>query len=238
MDKILKWGTLGDAPSVATKPSIIKTMQDAGCAYISFGFESASDRVLNEDIQKGQLRSHLQTTINTLKEVGMTPITTFMIGNPTEDINDLMETVDFWIKNGAEVDPFICTPYVGSPLFYNNRDYVLEQYDERILLVNQGKFSVENRILKKMYLEALDKFMEDCGDATQYTATVSRNFTIPELIALKQFMYNHDVRRMLQMANQKYEETKLPQWKVSEKWKKYDPNRKAEKELTKIIESL
>jgi anaerobic magnesium-protoporphyrin IX monomethyl ester cyclase len=238
LDKILKWGTLGDAPSVATKPSIIKTMQDAGCAYISFGFESASDRVLNEDIQKGQLRSHLQTTINTLKEVGMTPITTFMIGNPTEDINDLMETVDFWIKNGAEVDPFICTPYVGSPLFYNNRDYVLEQYDERILLVNQGKFSVENRILKKMYLEALDKFMEDCGDATQYTATVSKNFTIPELIALKQFMYNHDVRRMLQMANQKYEETKLPQWKVSEKWKKYDPNHKAKKELTKIIESL
>ena len=238
LDKILKWGTLGDAPSVATKPSIIKTMQDAGCAYISFGFESASDKVLNEDIQKGQLRSHLQTTINTLKEVGMTPITTFMIGNPNEDINDLMETVDFWIKNGAEVDPFICTPYVGSPLFYNNRDYVLEQYDERILLVNQGKFSVENRILKKMYLEALDKFMEDCGDATQYTATVSRNFTIPELIALKQFMYNHDVRRMLQMANQKYEETKLPQWKVSEKWKKYDPNHKAKKELTKIIESL
>ena len=34
-----------------------------------------------------------------------------------------------------------------------------------------------------MYLEALDKFMEDCGDATQYTATVSKNFTIPELIA-------------------------------------------------------
>ena len=26
LDKILKWGTLGDAPSVATKPSIIKTM--------------------------------------------------------------------------------------------------------------------------------------------------------------------------------------------------------------------
>ena len=237
LDKILKWGTLGDAPSVAIKPFIIKTMQDAGCAYISFGFESASDRVLNEDIQKGQLRSHLQTTINTLKEVGMTPITTFMIGNPTEDINDLMETVDFWIKNGAEVDPFICTPYVGSPLFYNNRDYVLEQYDERILLVNQGKFSVENRILKKMYLEALDKFMEDCGDATQYTATVSRNFTIPELIALKQFMYNHDVRRMLQMANQKYEETKLPQWKISEKWEKYNPKYKAKKELNAIVES-
>ena len=40
-DKV-KWGTLGDAPSVATKPELIQTMKDAGCAYISFGFESAS----------------------------------------------------------------------------------------------------------------------------------------------------------------------------------------------------
>ena len=111
LDSSLKWGTLGDAPSVAVHPEIIKLMKDAGCAYISFGFESASDKVLNQDIQKGQLRSHLQTTIDTLKQEKMTPITTFMIGNQNENINDLMETVDFWIQNGAEVDPFICTPY-------------------------------------------------------------------------------------------------------------------------------
>jgi radical SAM superfamily enzyme YgiQ (UPF0313 family) len=237
LDKILKWGTLGDAPSVAVKPKIIKTMKDAGCAYISFGFESASDKVLNEDIQKGQLRSHLQKTIDTIKEADMTPITTFMIGNPNENINDLMETVDFWIKNGAEIDPFICTPYVGSPIFYNNREFILEQYDERLKLVHEGKYAVNNTILKKWYLSALDKFMQDCGDATNYTATVSKNFTIPELIALKQFMYNHDTRRMIQMSNQKYEETKLPQWKISEKWEKYNPKYKAKKELNAIVES-
>tara|TARA_B100001540_G_C15809887_1_gene643957 strand:- start:699 stop:2351 length:1653 start_codon:yes stop_codon:yes gene_type:complete len=237
LDKILKWGTLGDAPSVAVKPSIIKTMKDAGCAYISFGFESASDKVLNQDIQKGQLRMHLQKTIDTIKESGMTPITTFMIGNPNEDINDLMETVDFWIKNGAEIDPFICTPYVGSPIFYHNREFILEQYDERLKMVHQGKYTIDNNTLKKWYLNALDKFMKDCGDATNYTATVSKNFTIPELIALKQFMYTHDTRRMLQMANQKFEETKLPQWKISEKWEKYDPKYKAKKELNSILES-
>jgi len=37
------WGTLGDAPSVAVKPEIVKIMKEAGCAYISFGFESASN---------------------------------------------------------------------------------------------------------------------------------------------------------------------------------------------------
>ena len=34
----------------------------------------------------------------------------------------------------------------------------------------------------------------------------------------------------------KYEETKLSQWKVSEKWKYYDPTHKAEKDLARIAE--
>ena len=71
LDKKVKWGTLGDAPSVAVKPEIIPIMRDSGCAYISFGFESASDKVLNEDIQKGQTQEHLQKTIDTIKKTGL-----------------------------------------------------------------------------------------------------------------------------------------------------------------------
>ena len=221
LDTIIKWGTLGDAPSVAVQPSIVQTMKDAGCVYISFGFESASDKVLNQDIGKGQLRTHLQKTVDTVRQAKLTPLTTFMIGNPHENIDDLMETVDFWIQNGAEVDPFICTPYVGSPLYYNYKDFILQQYDERLKLVAEGKYQISNELLKKWKLEALDKFMKECGDATEYTATVSQYFTIPELFALKQFMYKHDTRRMLQMAHQRYEQTGLEQWKHSEKWNKY-----------------
>ena len=221
LNESVKWGTLGDAPSVAVKPEIIQVMKDAGCEYISFGFESASDKVLNEDIQKGQLRKHLQITIDTIKKAKMTPITTFMIGNMHENIDDLMETVDFWIQNGAEIDPFICTPYVGSPIFYDNQDFLLQQYDSKLKLIADGKFNVSSDILKKWKLEALDVFMTECGDATKYTATVSQYFTIPELFALKEFMYKHDTRRILQMAHQKFDETGLPQWKHSEKWAHY-----------------
>lgn len=231
LDKTVKWGTLGDAPSVAVKPEIISIMKSAGCSYISFGFESASDKVLNQDIKKGQLRSHLQKTIDTIKNAKMTPITTFMIGNPHENIDDLMETVDFWIQNGAEVDPFICTPYVGSPIFYDNKDYLLQQYDTRLKLIADGKMKVESDTLHRLKLDALDKFMTECGDATKYTATVSQCFTIPELIALKEFMYKHDTRRMLQMAHQRYEQTGLQQWNHSEKWNKYCEVCKAKKEL-------
>ena len=236
LDKIVKWGTLGDAPSVATKPELVKTLVDAGCTYISFGFESASDKVLNEDIQKGQTRAHLQKTLDTIQSSGLRPITTFMIGNAHEDINDLMETVDFWIQNDAVVDPFICTPYVGSPIFYENSDYILGQYDERIKLVNDGKFKADPQSVKSWKLQAMDKFMKECGDAFDYTATVSQNFSIPELFALKRFMYKHDTRRMLQWAHQRYKETGLKQWKVSDKWKKYDPVKIAEQELAEKID--
>ena len=231
LNKDVKWGTLGDAPSVATKPNIVQLMKDAGCSYISFGFESASDKVLNQDIGKGQLQIHEQKTIDTVKESGLTPLATFMIGNPHEDINDLMETVTFWIKNDIEVNPFICTPYVGSPLHYTYKNFILSQYDERIKLVNESKINVDKELLKSWSLKALDTFMRDCGDATQYTATVSQYFTIPELYALKEFMYKKDLRRMLQMAHQRFEQTGLPQWNHDEKWSQYCDVCKANDEL-------
>lgn len=237
LDKTVKWGTLGDAPSVAVQPSIIQVMKDAGCSYISFGFESASDKVLNQDIKKGQLRSHLQKTVDTIKAAKMTPITTFMIGNAHENIDDLMETMDFWIQNGAEIDPFICTPYVGSPIFYDFKDYLLQQYDTRLKLVSEGKAKVDDQIIKKWKLDALDKFMSDCGDALKYTATVSQYFTIPELFAIKEFMYRHDARRLLQMAHQRYEQTGSEQWKHSEKWEKYCEYCKSVKNLSLKISS-
>lgn len=235
LDQKVKWGTLGDAPSVATQPHLLKVMKDAGCTYISFGFESASNKVLNQDIKKGQTKEHLQKTVNALKKISMRPMATFMIGNPHEDINDLMETVSFWIDNNIEVDPFICTPYVGSPIYYDNRDYIFAQYDERLKILKDSK-KIDDKILKKWKLDALDKFLTECGDATLYTATVSQYFTIPELIALKRFMYKHDTRRMLQMAHQRYEQTGLSQWKHDEIWSDQCEVCQAKKELSPLLE--
>ena len=238
LNETIKWGTLGDAPSVAVHPELVHIMKDAGCSYISFGFESASDKVLKEDIGKGQTRNDLTKTVNAIKEAGLTPITTFMIGNPHEDINDLMETVDFWITHNVTIDPFICTPYVGSPIYYDNKDYILRQYDYRLKILDEGKYHVSDELKNKWRLEAVDKFMKECGDAFQYTATVSQYFSIPELFALKQFMFRHDTRRMLQWAHDKYSETGLKQWKVSDKWKKYDPVAIAQSEIEKNLKII
>ena len=235
LNETVKWGTLGDAPSVAVKPEILQVMKDAGCTYISFGFESASNKVLNEDIQKGQTRKHLETTINEIRKVGLRPLATFMIGNPNEDINDLMETLEFWLEFNIEVDPFICTPYVGSPIFYNHKDRVLEQYDERLKLTKNNP-NISQKTIKKWKLAALDRFMTECGDATAYTATVSKNFSISELFSIKRFMYTKDTKRLLQMAHERFEQTGLKQWDHDKKWKKYCGICKAKEELAPKIQ--
>ena len=150
-----------------------------------------------------------------------------------------METLDFWIQNNIECDPFICTPYVGSPLFYDNKDYILQQYDERLKILQNDDpdslISIDEQTTRKWRLDALDKFMKECGNATDYTATVSQYFTIPELFALRRFMYKHDARRMLQMAHQRYQQTGLGQWKHDEKWNKYCQICKAREEITKQV---
>lgn len=235
LDKIVKWGTLGDAPSVAVHPDIVKILKDAGCSYISFGFESASDKVLNEDIKKGQTRKHLQITVDSILETKLTPLTTFMIGNPHENIDDLMETLDFWIQNNIEVDPFICTPYVGSPIYFEYKDFILQQYDERLRLISEGDYKVNENTLKQWKFDALDKFMKDCGEALDYTATISQYFSLQELFVIKHLMYKHDTVRLLKMAHQRYEETGLDHWKHSKKWGKYCGVCKAELELNETI---
>ena len=78
--------------------------------------------------------------------------------------------------------------------------------------------------------------MSECGDATAYTATVSKNFTISELFAIKRFMYTKDTKRLLQMAHERFEQTGLKQWNHDKKWKERCAVCKAKEELSPKIQ--
>ena len=121
-------------------------------------------------------------------------------------------------------------------MYYTYKDFILQQYDERLKLAASGKYKVSDELIEKWKMRALDKFMNECGDATQYTATVSQYFTIPELFALKRFMYKKDLKRILQMAHQRYDQTGLEQWHHDPKWSKYCNICKAKDELGSTLE--
>ena len=210
LHKKVKLGTAGDAPSV--NKEVIEHMKEAGFTWFSIGGESGSDRVLREDIGKGVTVAHNQKAVDIIKECGIQPIMTFMVGNPNEDINDVLDTVSFFIKNKIVCDPFICTPYPGTKLFMDYEEFILSQYDERLALLRESKdYSAPEETVKKWKEEALQKFLLSLNDATDYSCTVSKKFDYADLIAIKYFMAQNDTAKLLKLAHMRGWEHQ-PRW--------------------------
>lgn len=223
LHKKIKLGTSGDAPSIT--PEIVKHMKEAGFTFISIGGESGSDKVLKEDIHKGVTVAHNQRAIDILMTGGISPAMTFMVGNPNEDINDVLETVSFFIKNNIVINPFICTPYPGTRIFMDNEDYILSQYDDKLALLRKHPNpNISKEQITKWKEEALEKFLLSLNNATDYSCTVSKHFDFADLLAIKYLMHNCDNDKLLRLAH-------IRGWKHQDKWKGICPICKATEEL-------
>ena len=222
----VKWGTAGDAASV--DDDIIALMKKAGCTFISYGGESASDKVLKYDIQKGTTRKNNQDAVDIMKRQGMEPIMTFMLGNPHEDVNDILETTDFFIKNNLSCDPFICTPYPGTKLYLDYEQQILEQFDERLAEVkNWPEGSIDKELLAQWKEQALDKFLSSLDDADVLSAHVSQVFNHHDLLGLKALMFSHEMPKILKVAH-------MRNWSHDKKWAEHCPVCTAKNEISQL----
>jgi len=222
----LHWGTAGDAASV--DDDLIMLMKKAGCTFITFGGESGSDKVLKEDIQKGTTAAMNQNAVNIMKRVGMEPIMTFMLGNPNENVNDILETTQFFVDNNLACDPFICTPYPGTKLFLDYEYEILQQFDERLAQVKDlPAGTIDEQIIKEWKDEALDKFLSSLDDADVLSAHVSQIFNHHDLLGLKALMFAHDIPRILKVAH-------LRNWPHDKKWDNQCPVCSAEMEINNL----
>lgn len=173
---LVDWGCLGHANTADLE--LFGRLKQCGCTYISYGFESADQRMLDE-INKHQTPEQMQKALTTTIQAKINPITTFMMGYKNEDLQSIYETVKFWIKNGIQCIPFFITPYPGTKIFKENRDLILEQYDDNY-----------------------EKFVLALGDATKFTVNLTK-FSTPELLGLRQLMVAHDLKRIKEFAKTK-----------------------------------
>ena len=225
---LVKWGTAGDAASV--DDDVIALMKKAGCTFISFGGESASDKVLKYDIQKGTTRKNNQDAVDIMKRQEMEPVMTFMLGNPNENIDDILETTDFFVQNNLSCDPFICTPYPGTKLYLDYEQQILAQFDERLAEVKKlPKDSIDEELITKWKDGALDKFLSSLDDADVLSATVSQVFTPHDLLGLKALMFAHDIPKLLKTAHNR-------NWPHSKKWADQCPVCSAKEEINQLRE--
>jgi len=100
---------------------LLKEIKKAGCRVMGLGIESGSQRILdimNKKITVDQVRAGLQR----LKEVGIVPTVSIMVGQLTETVDDVRASMDLMVetvRNDKNIQYAftVTTPFPGSELY-------------------------------------------------------------------------------------------------------------------------
>ncbi len=149
--------TRGDALDA----DLVDRMKQAGCAGVTFGVESGSDRVLKV-LKKQESAAEMLAGAELVKKAGLALTCYYMIGNPTETKEEALETLRFAKKIGSHViQCAFFTPYPGSPFYEEVKEEIesdlgnLSHYNA--LRFNYSKIPEDElmRLQRRFYLEYL-----------------------------------------------------------------------------------
>ena len=113
---------------------MLQAMAQAGCLMISWGIESANERILR-GVHKGIKPGQVQRALSLSKQAGILNWGYFIIGLPGETEETIQETIAFSKKLPLDIVLFhIAAPYPGTPFFFqvveNNWFRVGTQWEE------------------------------------------------------------------------------------------------------------
>jgi radical SAM superfamily enzyme YgiQ (UPF0313 family) len=164
------WG--GTSHATLCTERILKKMGEAGCAYLDYGWESFSPRIL-KSVGKGATPENNIRSYEWTMRAGIRPIPNQMMGFPSEDFESLYDSMRSWQQLGIVCKPFFVTPYPGCEWYALYKDKILAQYDGD-----------------------LERFISDLGDATDITVSISENFDVVELYGLRELMIRGEFDKM------------------------------------------
>jgi radical SAM superfamily enzyme YgiQ (UPF0313 family) len=103
----------------AMTPERLAAMRRAGFRVLGFGIESFSRNVLDE-FHKGRIHQHIEPTLTSALELGITPFLDLILSSPRATLADLAETLRKaygWLQRGCEVGmyPYVI-PFSGAPM--------------------------------------------------------------------------------------------------------------------------
>lgn len=111
----VKWGATGRVNLIDKK--ILWTMRNAGCICLGYGFESGSQRILN-NMDKRATVEQAQEAIRLTRETGIYVLSSFMFGMVGETKETIQETIDFIKRMRIPEDRLLfTTPYPNTPLY-------------------------------------------------------------------------------------------------------------------------
>lgn len=139
-------------------PELLRTMREAGCFYISFGLESASNTVL-KSMRKGITVEQIAHALRLCHEEGIGTQGNFIFGDAAETWQTARETLDWWRAHLAyQVNlTGICT-YPGSRLYTRARERGL--IGSPLEYIEQAGFMVNNTSMSDAELTELYEQIE------------------------------------------------------------------------------
>ncbi|OGW79369.1 MAG: hypothetical protein A3G33_03240 [Omnitrophica bacterium RIFCSPLOWO2_12_FULL_44_17] len=118
--------------------ALLRVMKDAGCYSFSLGIESGSQKILN-DMKKRQTLAEIRKKVELIDKVGINTMGFFIIGYPTETIEDIKATISFAKSLPLNCASFnIFKPYPGTEIYdqlkkqnrVNSLDWSTFHYDK------------------------------------------------------------------------------------------------------------
>ena len=98
---------------------MLKDLAKAGCAHITFGVESGSERVRREIMDRKISNQRLIDAFKWSKDAGIITTANYIIGTPTETVDDLEATIA--LHHQLQPDDFgyfVFYPYPGTPMYH------------------------------------------------------------------------------------------------------------------------
>jgi len=112
----MKWTCVTRADYVDYE--LLKLMKQAGCTHVKFGIECASDKLRNVVIGKNISSDKIIKGIKATKRAGICSVGYFVIGIPTETLEDIKDTIRFAYDLNLDYLDFHLTLIIsGSRLF-------------------------------------------------------------------------------------------------------------------------
>ena len=157
IDQKLKMRWKCEARADHLDEELCELMAESGCERVKLGFESGSNRIL-ENVKKLETREDMLKGATMLKNAGVSFAAYFIAGFPGETDDDVRQTIDFAKKIEADYYSLsILAPYYGTELYDQliENGHALEQQPWEYFFHQSPKPMVNDRISKKILQEYL-----------------------------------------------------------------------------------
>ncbi len=146
-----KFSCNGNVDVIASDKELVRLSKEAGCVSWLIGFESVSQKTLNEIGKKTNTVEEYKKAVQNIHDAGMIAIGCFVFGFDT-DTKDVFDSTISMIKDMKIdiVDFLVFTPFPGTPLFDT-----LEK-ECRILTKDWSKYNMKNVVFKPKNMASKD----------------------------------------------------------------------------------